>query len=287
MVTAGLGQLRPPPGSSRTGSPSRPAASLRPARRGSRGRRGGRAARARPGAGRQPAHRVPWSWAAQRSNLVLEADGLVVVTPVFNASYSGLFKMFFDVVEQGSLSGMPVLMAATGGTAPPRSPSSTRCARCSPTCTPSRCRPRCSRRPTTGGRARRARRPRRAHRPGRLGRSRPASSRRPPAARTERVDPFETPTSFGGPASPAAERSRGSVRSRCRSGVVGTAPAADPSGHRCRPASWAGRAHLSAAAPDICGVGGYRVPPRRAWQRNGDRCRKPVDRAPVPVERRR
>ncbi|HSE72012.1 MAG TPA: FMN reductase [Nocardioidaceae bacterium] len=48
---------------------------------------------------------------------VLRADGLIVVSPVFNASYSGLFKMFFDVIEQGALSGKPVLMAATGGTA--------------------------------------------------------------------------------------------------------------------------------------------------------------------------
>ncbi|CAA9356752.1 MAG: FMN reductase [uncultured Nocardioidaceae bacterium] len=47
----------------------------------------------------------------------LSADGLVVVTPIFNASYSGLFKMFFDVLERGSLQGKPVLMAATGGTA--------------------------------------------------------------------------------------------------------------------------------------------------------------------------
>lgn len=44
------------------------------------------------------------------------ADGLVAVTPVFSASYSGLFKMFFDVVEPGALTGMPVLMGATAGT---------------------------------------------------------------------------------------------------------------------------------------------------------------------------
>ncbi|MFC9787077.1 FMN reductase [Rhodococcus sp. NPDC127528] len=48
---------------------------------------------------------------------VVGADGLIVVTPVFNASYSGLFKSFFDVLEPGSLDGMPVLIAATGGTA--------------------------------------------------------------------------------------------------------------------------------------------------------------------------
>ena len=44
------------------------------------------------------------------------ADGMVAVTPVFAASYSGLFKMFFDVVGTETLAGMPVLVAATAGT---------------------------------------------------------------------------------------------------------------------------------------------------------------------------
>lgn len=44
------------------------------------------------------------------------ADGLIAVTPVFSASFSGLFKMFFDVLEPGTLAGMPVLMGATAGT---------------------------------------------------------------------------------------------------------------------------------------------------------------------------
>ena len=48
---------------------------------------------------------------------VRRADGLVVVTPVFSASYSGLFKTFFDVMETGALDGKPVLIAATAGTA--------------------------------------------------------------------------------------------------------------------------------------------------------------------------
>ncbi|MDY6051050.1 MAG: CE1759 family FMN reductase [Rothia sp. (in: high G+C Gram-positive bacteria)] len=48
---------------------------------------------------------------------VREADALIVVTPVFKASYSGLFKSFWDLVEDGSLAGKPVLIAATGGTA--------------------------------------------------------------------------------------------------------------------------------------------------------------------------
>jgi FMN reductase len=48
---------------------------------------------------------------------VRRADGLVVVTPIFNASYSGLLKVFCDVLEADSLVGKPVLVGATGGTA--------------------------------------------------------------------------------------------------------------------------------------------------------------------------
>jgi len=48
---------------------------------------------------------------------VRHADGVIAVTPVFSASYSGLFKTFFDVLEPGVLDGKPVLAAATAGTA--------------------------------------------------------------------------------------------------------------------------------------------------------------------------
>ncbi len=48
---------------------------------------------------------------------VRHADALIAVTPVFSASYSGLFKTFFDVLEPGLLDGMPVLVGATAGTA--------------------------------------------------------------------------------------------------------------------------------------------------------------------------
>ena len=48
---------------------------------------------------------------------VQRADALVVVTPIFSASYSGLFKMFFDVLPAESLAGTPTLIAATAGTA--------------------------------------------------------------------------------------------------------------------------------------------------------------------------
>jgi FMN reductase len=48
---------------------------------------------------------------------VTTADGLIAVTPIFNASYSGLFKSFFDVFEDSALLDKPVLLGATGGTA--------------------------------------------------------------------------------------------------------------------------------------------------------------------------
>ena len=47
---------------------------------------------------------------------VTTADALVVVIPTFQASYSGLFKSFMDLIEEGTLRGMPVILAATGGT---------------------------------------------------------------------------------------------------------------------------------------------------------------------------
>lgn len=53
---------------------------------------------------------------AEAIEAVRDADGLIVVTPVFSASYSGLFKSFFDVLEPELLDGKPVLVAATAGT---------------------------------------------------------------------------------------------------------------------------------------------------------------------------
>ncbi len=50
-------------------------------------------------------------------DLVAEADGVIAVTPIFSASYTGLFKTFFDVLEDDTLAGKPVLIAATAGTA--------------------------------------------------------------------------------------------------------------------------------------------------------------------------
>ncbi|WP_420880926.1 FMN reductase [Rhodococcus sp. (in: high G+C Gram-positive bacteria)] len=48
---------------------------------------------------------------------VAASDGIIAVTPIFNASYSGLYKSFFDVLDQGTLDGVPTLLGATGGTA--------------------------------------------------------------------------------------------------------------------------------------------------------------------------
>lgn len=45
------------------------------------------------------------------------ADALIVVSPIFSASYSGLFKSFFDLIDPEALGGTPVLIAATGGSA--------------------------------------------------------------------------------------------------------------------------------------------------------------------------
>ncbi|AVM63106.1 flavoprotein [Dietzia sp. HMSC21D01] len=45
------------------------------------------------------------------------ADGLIAVTPIYNQSFSGLFKSLFDVIEPGTLAGVPVALGATGGTA--------------------------------------------------------------------------------------------------------------------------------------------------------------------------
>lgn len=43
------------------------------------------------------------------------ADVLVVASPVYRASFTGLFKHLFDFVDQYSLVDTPVLLAATGG----------------------------------------------------------------------------------------------------------------------------------------------------------------------------
>jgi FMN reductase len=48
---------------------------------------------------------------------VTDAAALIAVTPVFSASYSGLFKSFFDVLDRAAIEDKPTLIAATGGSA--------------------------------------------------------------------------------------------------------------------------------------------------------------------------
>ena len=46
---------------------------------------------------------------------VLSADALVVGSPVYKGSYTGLFKHLFDLIDPAALAGKPVLLTATGG----------------------------------------------------------------------------------------------------------------------------------------------------------------------------
>lgn len=44
-----------------------------------------------------------------------QADLLIAATPVFRGSYTGMFKHFFDLIDQCALADKPVLLVATGG----------------------------------------------------------------------------------------------------------------------------------------------------------------------------
>ncbi|MCX5072883.1 NADPH-dependent FMN reductase [Streptomyces sp. NPDC060334] len=46
---------------------------------------------------------------------VAEADGLIIATPIYKASYTGLLKAFLDLLPQDGLAGKTVLPIATGG----------------------------------------------------------------------------------------------------------------------------------------------------------------------------
>lgn len=63
------------------------------------------------------ATRVPGARLREAFDAVCAADGVIAVTPVFNGSYSGLFKLFFDALDEGAMKGRPILLGATGGTA--------------------------------------------------------------------------------------------------------------------------------------------------------------------------
>lgn len=45
----------------------------------------------------------------------VEADAIIVASPVYKGSYTGLFKHFIDLIAPDALAGKPVLLAATGG----------------------------------------------------------------------------------------------------------------------------------------------------------------------------
>lgn len=48
-------------------------------------------------------------------DVILSADALVVASPVYKGSYTGLFKHLIDLIDPQALAGKPVLLAATGG----------------------------------------------------------------------------------------------------------------------------------------------------------------------------
>lgn len=52
---------------------------------------------------------------AHHLDAFLSADALIVATPVYKGSYTGLFKHFLDLIDPPALAGKPVLLAATGG----------------------------------------------------------------------------------------------------------------------------------------------------------------------------
>lgn len=53
--------------------------------------------------------------ARQSVDALLLADVLVVGSPVYKGSYSGLFKHLFDLIDPAAFAGKPVLLTATGG----------------------------------------------------------------------------------------------------------------------------------------------------------------------------
>jgi FMN reductase len=56
---------------------------------------------------------------SERLATVLEAiraaDALIVGSPVYKGTYSGLFKHLFDLIDPKALKGKPVVLSATGG----------------------------------------------------------------------------------------------------------------------------------------------------------------------------
>lgn len=48
---------------------------------------------------------------------VAAADAVVLVTPIYSGAYTGMVKDLVDLLPQGALDGVPVLIGGTGGTA--------------------------------------------------------------------------------------------------------------------------------------------------------------------------
>lgn len=48
--------------------------------------------------------------------LIEKADGLIIATPIYKASYTGVLKAFLDLLPQKALAGKVILPLATGGT---------------------------------------------------------------------------------------------------------------------------------------------------------------------------
>ena len=63
------------------------------------------------------ATRVPSAALSEAFAAVRAADGVIAVTPVYNGSYTGVFKLFVDALDTDLMRGRPVLLGATGGTA--------------------------------------------------------------------------------------------------------------------------------------------------------------------------
>ncbi|HEU4329359.1 MAG TPA: NADPH-dependent FMN reductase [Roseiflexaceae bacterium] len=52
----------------------------------------------------------------QSRDLIAQANGLVIATPIYKAAYSGLLKAFLDLLPQQAFEGKVILPLATGGT---------------------------------------------------------------------------------------------------------------------------------------------------------------------------
>src|SRR5437763_1648774 len=76
---------------------------------------------------------------AAAAALVAGADAIVVGTPVYKAAYSGVLKLFLDLLPQDGLAGKLVLPLATAGSSRAPPSRSRRCASATRNTAPSRC----------------------------------------------------------------------------------------------------------------------------------------------------